>query len=64
MSTVEDHLSQLSEAKRSSDTRRSTLEDADMADAILRMKQADAAHTAAVGAVGATSKLSLMDYVR
>jgi flagellar hook-associated protein 3 FlgL len=64
MSTVEDHLSQLSEARRASDTRRSTLEDADMADAILRMKQADAAHTASLGAVGASSKLSLMDYVR
>ena len=64
LATVEDHRTQLSAMKMASDSRRSSLEDADMADAILRMKQADAAHSAAVGAVGATSKLSLMDYLR
>jgi flagellar hook-associated protein 3 FlgL len=64
LATIETHRSQLSETKRASDTRRSTLEDANLAEAITRMQQADAAHRAAVGAVGATSRLSLMDYLR
>jgi flagellar hook-associated protein 3 FlgL len=64
LATLEDHRTQLSEARRASDVRRSSLEDANLAEAISKMQQADAAHRAAVGAVGATSRLSLMDYLR
>ena len=64
LATIEDHRTQLSDSKRASDSRRSSLEDANLAEAITKMQQADAAHRAAVGAVGATSRLSLMDYLR
>jgi len=46
------------------DARRSKLEDANMAEALTRMSQADTAYKAALGAVSATEKLSLLDYLR
>lgn len=52
-------------ARRTSvDGRRSKLEDANMAEALTRMSQADTAYKAAIGAVSSAEKLSLLDYIR
>jgi flagellar hook-associated protein 3 FlgL len=64
LSTIEANKTRLGEMRRASDARRSELEDANLADAITRMQQADAAHSAAVAAVGSSAKLSLLDYLR
>ena len=64
LATIEDNKARLGEMRRASDARRSALEDANLADAITRMQQADAAHSAAVAAVGSTARLSLLDYLR
>ncbi len=44
--------------------RLSAAQDTNMAEAISRMSKAQTAYQAALGAVGASSKLSLMDYIR
>lgn len=62
--TLEDHKLRLGDMRRASDARRSKLEDANLAEAISGMRQADAAHQAAIGAVAATSRLSLFDYLK
>jgi flagellar hook-associated protein 3 FlgL len=64
LSALGDQQKRLSEMKQASETRRSALEDANMAESITRMQQADAAYQAALGAVATTSRLSLMDYLR
>jgi len=64
LATIEDNKTRLGEMRRASDTRRSELEDANLADAITRMQQAEAARNAAVAAVGATARLSLLDFLR
>jgi flagellar hook-associated protein 3 FlgL len=64
LSSIDEIGTRLATMKTASRNRRSSLEDANMAEAITNMKAADAAHNAAVGAVGATSRLSLMDYLR
>lgn len=45
-------------------SRLSSSQDTNMAEAISRMSKAQTAYQAALGAVGASSKLSLMDYIR
>ena len=62
--TLEDHRARLGDMRRATDARRSKLEDANLAEAISGMQQADAAHQAAIGAVAATSRLSLFDYLK
>jgi flagellar hook-associated protein 3 FlgL len=62
--TLEDHRLRLGDMRRASDARRSKREDANLAEAISGMQQADAAHQAAIGAVAATSRLSLFDYLK
>jgi flagellar hook-associated protein 3 FlgL len=47
-----------------SDTRRSALEDANMAEAISRLTQAETAYRAALGAVSTAERQSLLDYLR
>jgi flagellar hook-associated protein 3 FlgL len=64
LSTLEDHKARLGEMRRASDARRSSLQDANLAEAITGMQQADTAHRAALGAVGTASRLSLLDYLR
>ena len=59
-----DHRARLGDMRRASDARRSKLEDANLAEAISGMQQADAAHQAAIGAVAAISRLSLFDYLK
>lgn len=62
--TVEDDLARLSAAMRGSEARVAALEDANLAEAVSGMQQADQAYQAALAAVGATSRLSLMDYLK
>ena len=49
---------------RSADARRSSAEDARLAESISAMTQADAAHRAALGALANVGRLSLMDYLK
>jgi flagellar hook-associated protein 3 FlgL len=63
LKAVEGQNTRLSDLKRAADNRRSTLEDADLVEAITKMQQADSAQKAAIAAVGSTSRLSLMDYL-
>lgn len=57
------HRMQLDAMRRASDQRRSSLEDANLAEAISRMQQAETAYRAALGALGTSGRLSLMDYL-
>jgi flagellar hook-associated protein 3 FlgL len=61
---LEGHRSRLDAARRSADSRRSSLEDANLAEAISRMQQAETAYKAALGALGTNTRVSLMDYLR
>jgi flagellar hook-associated protein 3 FlgL len=61
---VEPQKARLSLLSRSAETRRAGLEEVDLASAITAMNQAQAAHEAAVAAVGARSRVSLLDYLR
>ena len=51
-------------AARAADARRSSVEDANLAESISAMTQADAAHRAALGALANAGRLSLMDYLK
>ncbi len=55
---------QLANLRNAAAARLSSVQDTNMAEAISRMSKAQTAYQAALGAVGAASKLSLMDYVR
>jgi flagellin-like hook-associated protein FlgL len=50
--------------RNAADARRSSVEDARMAESISAMTQADAAHRAALGALANAGRLSLMDYLK
>jgi len=54
----------LASLRVASTARLSKDQDANMADAITRMSQAQIAYQAALGAVGNASKLSLLDYIK
>ena len=62
--TIDEQKLRLSELRRSSVRRLSSLEDTNMAEAISGMAQADAAYRAALGAVNSVTRMSLMDYLR
>jgi flagellar hook-associated protein 3 FlgL len=62
--TIDEQKVRLSEMRRASVKRLSSLEDANMAQAITGMAQADAAYKAALGAVSSVTRMSLMDYLR
>ena len=62
--TIDEQKLRLSELRRSSVKRLSSLEDTNMAEAITGMAQADAAYRAALGAVNSVTRMSLMDYLR
>jgi flagellar hook-associated protein 3 FlgL len=64
LSTLEDHKGRLSDIRRASEARRASLEEANLAESITRMQQADTAHRAALGAVSSAARLSLLDYLR
>lgn len=53
----------LDQMKRAAETRRSGLEDANLAEAISNMSQSETAHKAALSAVAAANRQSLLDYL-
>jgi flagellar hook-associated protein 3 FlgL len=61
---LDEHRLRLGAASRSADQRRSSLEDANLAEAVSRMQQADTAYRAALTALAGAGRLSLMDYLR
>ena len=63
MQTLDAEKLRLSAIKLASSERLSKLEDANMAEAITGMQQADTAYKAALGAAAAAAKVSLMDYL-
>jgi len=63
-SAIADTQVRLTMRHTSVDARRSKLEDANMAEALTRMSQADTAYKAALGAVSSVEKLSLLDYLQ
>ena len=64
MKSLEELKPQLSEMKLQAETRLDKTENVDMAEAISGMTQAETAYRAALGAAGAATKTSLMDYIR
>jgi hypothetical protein len=50
--------------RRAADARRSVAEDANLAESISGLTQADAAHRGALGSLANTGRLSLMDYLK
>lgn len=63
LSDLDEQQLRLDRMKRSSETRRSGLEDANLAEAITNMTQAETAHAAALKAVAAANRASLLDYL-
>jgi flagellar hook-associated protein 3 FlgL len=63
LAAVEPQKARLSSLARSAETQRAALEEVDLAAAIVAMQRAQAAHEAAVAAVGAASRVSLLDYL-
>ena len=63
-SSIADTQIRLTARRTAVDGRRSKLEDANMAEALTRMSQADTAYKAALGAVSSVEKLSLLDYLK
>jgi flagellar hook-associated protein 3 FlgL len=64
LNAVDEEQASLGGLKLAHHTRLSKDEDANLAQAITEMNQADAAYRAALGAVGTAGRLSLMDYLR
>lgn len=62
--SIEDGKSRLLTLRTSAMARLSEDQDANMAEALTRMSRAQTTYQAALGAVAATSKLSLMDYLK
>jgi flagellar hook-associated protein 3 FlgL len=61
---ISDHQGQLANAGRASQARISSLEEANMAQAITGLQQAETAYQASLGAAAKTARLSLFDYLR
>jgi len=61
---VDEAVARLRSFRTASETRRSNLEDANMAEAITKLTQAETAYRAALGAVSSAERLSLLDYLR
>ncbi|MCC7010601.1 MAG: hypothetical protein IT184_17460 [Acidobacteria bacterium] len=61
---LDEATTRLAALRLAGETRRSKLEDADMAAAVTRLTQADAAYRAALGAVSTAERQSLLDYLR
>lgn len=60
---LDDAAARLSALRVASETRRAHIEDANMAESIARMNQADMAYRAALGAVSTAERTSLLDYL-
>jgi flagellar hook-associated protein 3 FlgL len=61
---LDEARTRLAALRLAADTRRSQLEDANMAEAITRLSQADTAYQAALAAVSTAERRSLLDYLR
>lgn len=61
---LEEQQGRLDQARRASLERRAAVEEANLAEAISRLQQADAAHRAALGAIATVARQSLLDYLR
>jgi flagellar hook-associated protein 3 FlgL len=61
---LDDAAVRLSSLRQAAETRRSTLEDANLAETATRMSQADTAYRAALAAVSTAERQSLLDYLR
>jgi flagellar hook-associated protein 3 FlgL len=64
LNSLETAQTRLSSIKQSNAARLSKDEDADMAESITAMQQANTAYQSALGVVGARSKLTLLDYLK
>lgn len=64
LNAIDDERGRLDALRRAGAARLSMHEDANMADAISGMSQAETAYRAALGAVGQASRLSLLDFLR
>jgi flagellar hook-associated protein 3 FlgL len=62
--SLDDAYARLSGLKIAAETRRSKLEDANLAEAATRLQQADTSYRAALAAVSTAERLSLLDYLR
>jgi flagellar hook-associated protein 3 FlgL len=60
---IADHTARLEDAGRASTARVASLEEADMAEAISGLQQAETAYNAALGAAARTTRRSLFDYL-
>jgi len=63
-SNVAQSTNQIATLRTAATARLSSAQETNMAEAITRMAKAQTAYQAALGAVGSSSKLSLMDYIR
>jgi flagellar hook-associated protein 3 FlgL len=61
---VDEAALRLATLRRAGQARRSHLEDANMAEAITKLSQAETAYRAALGAVSTAERMSLLDYLR
>ena len=61
---TDDATARLAALKLASEKRRSGIEDANLAEAIAKMNQADTSYRAALGAVSSAERLSLLDYLK
>ncbi len=64
LNALEQQTARLGELRQATVERLSNDEDANMAEAITRMSQADTVYQAALGAIATRTKLSLLDYLR
>jgi flagellar hook-associated protein 3 FlgL len=64
LASLADDRARTQELRRAADKRRSQLEDANLAESISGMQQADQAHRAALQALSTAGRLSLMDYLK
>jgi flagellar hook-associated protein 3 FlgL len=64
LNDVDEQQGRLAEVKRASVARRSSLEDANLAEAISKLQQARTAHESALAAVAAAGRPSLLDYLK
>lgn len=64
LAMIESNRLTLQQLKQASLERLTKLEKVDMAEAITEMQHADAAYQASLGAIGTTSRTSLMDYLK
>jgi len=61
---TDEATARLSALRLAAEGRRSNLEDANLAEAIAKMNQADVSYRAALGAVSSAERLSLLDYLK